>query len=345
MDQDPNLQVGMNLEAVNNEQPAGGLPEEAWRENLNRFYDKFLQYGREALGFEDVEDVHQARVNSRKLMTMLKVLDKEETTGLLPILKKAQKVLGKVRDEDVLIEAFQERRDTMKEQGEAERAKQLKAFIRLHKDKRSKYRKKLAKAWPSIDDEELQVRWEAFVNDRLPGLLAGTDINSDMKRLEEQFDERRNLYEQMRSGYGPMAEKTLESLHKVRIAGKEIRYLSAAAGFALSETYRAHAEAFKDIQKELGEINDRRIWLENWEQADRKELGSSREVYKRETEEWHKEVDQRLQALHIPTAADIAGSAEASATDYASADAGSPTARSSDSRSADTPASDEGTVH
>lgn len=87
-----------------------------WEQAMIKLYVNFRDYSKDALKGFGEENIHQSRVNSRKLLTLLSILDPDHSAAgeLYTRFKKAQKRLGKVRDADVLIESFKERRQIAK---------------------------------------------------------------------------------------------------------------------------------------------------------------------------------------------------------------------------------------
>lgn len=132
-----------------------------WEQAMNKLYINFRDYSQDVLkGFGD-EDIHQARVNSRKLLTLLSILDPghSATEELYSTFKQAQKKLGKVRDADVLIASFKERRKAAKEAGDVKTAELLTAVIKHQKAKRKTFRKKLEDALPKLTGKALDAQW------------------------------------------------------------------------------------------------------------------------------------------------------------------------------------------
>ncbi|WP_322904275.1 CHAD domain-containing protein [Paenibacillus campi] len=239
---------------------------EQWRQVLSELYNKFQQHGQQAVDSFDEEDIHQARVNCRKLMTLLRILDPDDTTELLPLFKKAQKRLGKVRDEDVLIDAFKQRRKQAKQQQHAHLVQLLKAVINEQKDHRRVYREQLVSKLPKLQGKKLRRKWEPFLEQQLPQLVAIADVNRLMRELEIAYEQKKQHYRHSAKQQGLEADDTLAALHQVRIAAKELRYTAEAASFALNAKFREHENVYKNIQKQLGHINDRHVWIEALEE-------------------------------------------------------------------------------
>ncbi|MBW4084270.1 CHAD domain-containing protein [Paenibacillus sp. S150] len=268
-----------------------------WELALNKLYINYRDYSKDALLEFGDEDIHQARVNCRKLLTLLSILDPEQlvTAKLYNTFKQAQKRLGKVRDADVLIESFKDRRKQAKEDGKGKTAKLLKAVIRHQKNRRKKYRKKLADKLPKLSGKELNGQWEAFLGSDLEDLAAKRDANVVMRELEVAFEQKKKICKDLFKGPDAESKKAFDALHQLRIAAKELRYTASAASFALDQKFHAHEEIYKDIQEQLGTINDKRVWLEILQAIGRGELGAGRKAWAELTDSLSAEV---LEALH-----------------------------------------------
>ncbi|MGN7764630.1 CHAD domain-containing protein [Paenibacillus sp. 22594] len=268
-----------------------------WELALNKLYINFRDYSKDALKEFGDEDTHQARVNCRKLLTLLSILDPEHlvTADLYSTFKEAQKRLGKVRDTDVLIESFKDRREQAEEAGEAKTAKLLKAVIQYQRNERKKYRKKLGTKLPKLCGKALDAEWEAFLNSDLEALAAKRDANVVMRELEVAYEQKKKTCKTLFKGPEAESKEAFDALHELRIAAKELRYTAGAASFALNQKFHAHEEIYKDIQEQLGTINDKRGWLEVIQSIGRDELGVSRKVWTEFTDSLTAEV---LEALH-----------------------------------------------
>lgn len=164
-----------------------------WEQAMNKLYINFRDYSQDVLkGFGD-EDIHQARVNSRKLLTLLSILDPghSATEELYSTFKQAQKKLGKVRDADVLIASFKERRKAAKEAGDVKTAELLTAVIKHQKAKRKTFRKKLEDALPKLTGKALDAQWTPFIDTQLEPLAAKKDANVVMRELEVAFEQKK----------------------------------------------------------------------------------------------------------------------------------------------------------
>ena len=254
------------------EEIPGQIPQ--WREALDELYTEFRKRSRAALKDYEVENVHQARVSARKLLTLLPIIDPDDETGLYRPIKQAQKRFGRVRDADVLIGEFKQLRKESAEAGREEEAKLFKRMAKLEKEERRSRRKKLSTRLPKIVNGKLDRRWKAFLNDSLPELAERADVRAGLRDLKDDYRKRRHTYQVTADREELYSEEALQALHQVRIAAKRCRYTAEAAAFALSDKQAEEAEHFKSVQKRLGEINDRHVRIQIAEDYGPEALGA-----------------------------------------------------------------------
>jgi len=277
---------------------------EQWEQAFKLLYINFQDYSRAAQKNSDDEDIHQARVNSRKILTLLAILDPSHSSGLYPFFKKAQKLLGKVRDADVLIDSFKKRREQAKEAGDSRSVELLKAVIKHQTDKRKKYRQRLSDELPQLIGKKLDEHWDNFINVLLKPLLTKRDANVVMRELEIAFDQKKQSCRSLFRGPDGDSEEAYEALHELRIAAKQLRYTANAASFALNQKFHANEHIYMAIQEQLGEINDKRVWLKTLNSIGREELNISKKTWEAFTSTLRAEV---LDALHQQDVAHLIG--------------------------------------
>lgn len=275
--------------------------QDAWKQALDRLYEQFCDYGRRASRGFDSEDIHQARVNSRKLLTLLRILDKHDHSGLYPLIKQAQKRLGQVRDADVLIESFQSRRKSAERSGRRKEADLLKAVIQIQRKQRRRSRAKLADKLPELINPALDEKWKAFLKDlpELESQSADINVNQVMRELEVSYEQHKQAYRQLSRHNGAETKEAFDALHDLRIAAKELRYTASAASFALDQKFHSHEQLYKDIQEQLGQINDRRIWLETVQAIGQGKLDVGKKTWKAFKDGLMGEIRQALRANQL----------------------------------------------
>ncbi|WP_018979039.1 CHAD domain-containing protein [Saccharibacillus kuerlensis] len=254
---------------------------EEWRKALNELYAEFRKRSRAALKNYDVEDVHQARVSARKLLTLLPVLDPEDKTGLYRPIKQAQKRFGRVRDADVLIGEFKDLRKEAKQADRTEEAQLFKRMAKLEKEERRTQREKLSRKLPKIVNGKLDRKWKAFLKEDLPELAGQANIQSGLRELKDDYRKRRHFYQVTADREGVYSDEALDALHQVRIAAKRCRYTAEAAEFAIDAKQAEEAEHFKMIQKQLGDVNDRHVRIQIADEYGPEALGADEESWNR----------------------------------------------------------------
>jgi CHAD domain-containing protein len=201
---------------------------------------------------EDPEDVHQARVATRRLRSDLRTfrdfLDPAWAKPLRDELKGLGSALGAVRDAEVLRDRLRSRLsglpDADRAAGEAliDRLETTRAEARdglLATMREPRYVELLdaivaSARTPRVLDE--------FASS--PGLKAfGAVLDAPWKHLEAAID-------------GARQETSDEALHNARIRAKRVRYAAEAVAPVFGKTARRFAEAAADLQDVLGEHQD-----------------------------------------------------------------------------------------
>lgn len=190
---------------------------------------------------DDVEFLHEFRVDLRKLRTWTQIFETADYR-----VKKIQKHLarchlmgGEVRNFDVLLSWLDENQTFASL-----------PYIRILKEKRKKLRKMFLK--------EL-VKTDAISQLRILGRNFLLHIKGVSKEVFEP-QVKRYIEEKKKSVYAilPKALTNLEELHEVRKILKKIRY-----ALLLLPTFNQNClQNLKELQDILGYINDRRVWLE-----------------------------------------------------------------------------------
>ncbi|MDO3410437.1 CHAD domain-containing protein [Saccharibacillus sp. CPCC 101409] len=263
-----------------------------WKEALDELYTEFRKRSRAAWKDYGDEDVHQVRVGARKLLTLLPIIDPDDETKLYRPIKQAQKRLGRVRDADVLIGEFKTKRREEEQAGREEEAGLFKRLAKLEKEERRSQRKKLSRKLPKLAGGKLDRKYKTFVKELLPELAERADVNRSLRELKDDYRKRRHTYQVTADREGIYSEEALEALHQVRIAAKRCRYTIASAEFAADTKYAEEADRYKDIQQRLGEINDRRTWIQIAEDYGPEALDADEETWRR----FREQLDGELRA-------------------------------------------------
>ncbi|ARI76677.1 CHAD domain-containing protein [Halobacillus mangrovi] len=229
-----------------------------WRVYMQGLVSSYLEYCELSLEQEDEESVHQARVNGRKIRALMEFIQ-VTNHPLLDRLNAAHKRLGKVRESEVFMDEFKERAEkTSKEQYE-EVYRQLsdqagKKKIKHHKNLKSKL--------PKIINETFVEQWKHFKDQEIRYYVLPLLVEERIQDFENGFAQAVEKYLELSSKQDHNDKHTLDALHSVRIISKKIRYIHNALHEIYASDYKQEAKYFKSFQRQLGEINDLKDWLE-----------------------------------------------------------------------------------
>jgi CHAD domain-containing protein len=211
------------------------------------------------LGCDD-EDVHQARVATRRLRSDLgtfeALLDRNFARDLRQAIRPVARALGRVRDADVMVARLRDRVAALPpdERGAAE------GLLERLSRERAEARDALLVEVGSPTYVELVER--CVQSAREPALLPEADAPAT-ERLGELVQTRwRRLLRRVR--HVPDGEPEAGLLHQIRIEAKRTRYAAEAAIPVSGKRMRSFARALSDLQDVLGEHQDAavaRTWL------------------------------------------------------------------------------------
>jgi len=210
-------------------------------------WSTFNHYAEEAQTFKNPEDVHQARIRLRKLITFAKLVDQTEEPIYL-IWKRLMAAFGQVRDLDV----------QLSQQGVTSPIEQLFAeHLALQLQGK---RATLLETMHLLISDELDRSVRRFLAGRLTKQLKRIDEKDLLQTAEKRFDKKKLHYEKVQHKEG---NKRIQMMHELRLATKfyryTVEYLRPYTDFPKSSVDR-----LKRIQTQLGDINDTYNRLERW---------------------------------------------------------------------------------
>lgn len=231
----------------------------ALRRILGDMCDDFYCYGREVLDFKDPEDLHQMRVTGRTLLSYFYVLpDDGEASSLRAVslrkpLKRAMRLLGRIRDIDVLIGEMEKRSPAFS----PEEKGLIDGWLNQAQVERTRLRERLAAELPGY----IGGRWRKGMEK----WARKASRKADMAFLEARAARLRKKKDRALKAIRAYAvpdltdEDFLDRIHEGRIAVKRLRY---ALGILkkLDAADKAEIDALKGLQDRLGLIQDLRVW-------------------------------------------------------------------------------------
>ena len=207
---------------------------------------------RAAVGEAAPEDIHQARVATRRLRSDLRtfdvVLDPVWVSQVRIDLKWLGSALGEVRDADVLTGQLAGAPEEIRVQlaGErAEAAERLSAILANDRYLRLLNHLQAATNSPPFVQGHDDFNQEDTASRVLPAL-----VGARWRALRRQV---------RKSGHHPSDER----LHRIRIKAKQLRYAAEAATPVMGKAARRTARAAEDLQTLLGEHHDA-VTAESW---------------------------------------------------------------------------------
>ena len=207
-------------------------------------------------GEPEPDAVHDARVAGRRLMAMLALLEPVlllPCADLAPRVKLSIRALGRLRDADVMAEAFAAFADTQP----AAAAHILKLLDRRRRKLRRASRKELRGAL----NAEMRLRLGALLAPDAMGMRPVSIAVARTRRVRALA--RDSVAQFFRRAAALTPRSAIAELHQARIAGKRMRYtlelLGEGDGAAVSLV-----DECRGLQDELGSIHDRDVasrWL------------------------------------------------------------------------------------
>lgn len=233
----------------------------AFARSVNKAGNRFYDYKKAVLTFEDPEDLHQMRVSGRTLLSYMYVLADEKERGrtgfkkLRKPLKTAMGSLGALRDTDVLLEEVEASLGAFT----PDQRVIIETWLAHKKDEREALRENVKETLPEAVDKSWKRRMTMWARYSVPKLV---DKKSLLVRLEVLNDEKDRSFEAIRDFPSANMADTdfLEQLHRARICVKKLRYtLSVLDKFM--DIDQTEIKAMKNLQDQLGHIHDISVWI------------------------------------------------------------------------------------
>jgi CHAD domain-containing protein len=208
---------------------------------------------------DDPEDVHQARVATRRLRSDLRtfhsLLDSDWTQSLRQDLKSIGADLGEVRDTEVLLDRLRAHAERLPTADQATARKIIQRLLQRWDAARAELREALGSTrYAELLDRLVDAAREpalvpSAVDDRAADVLPPL-VSKPWKKLSTAVDELPD-------------DPSDEELHHIRIKAKRCRYAAEAVAPAVGKRARAFAKAIAEVQDVLGEHQDA-VVAEQW---------------------------------------------------------------------------------
>lgn len=234
-------------------------PQARLAELLRIRFGEVLNCREAVLDPNNIEGVHDMRVAIRRLRSVIRdfaeIADKFPQKGVGKDLKALADALGSVRDADVEIEAL----DALSKVANEDAVRE--GVLRILDGYRERRGSAFAKLQPHLTDDavvELSSKFEAALESSLRqrGLFgAGRVADAGREIINNRLDDFISLADAL---YDPFATKRL---HKLRIAGKHLRYAIELFAEVRGDVLSPFAVEISKMQSFLGNVHDCDVWI------------------------------------------------------------------------------------
>jgi CHAD domain-containing protein len=239
----------MNSAPPNGSSPNG--PQKKLFELSQKRLEKFASLFPRVLIRDDPETIHDARVGSRRLQQILRVLFPKPTAKkyrkLIRMLRKVRRALGECRNLDVMRELIQEKIDAAGNPVVRDAWDQLRVHLK------EKQQREIMRAREQLSQCDIV----DFVN-RARTLLGSAESSEEIEptltksiaRALEEWTEAVNAAEQ---------NQAPEQIHALRIAGKRLRYRVELVAELGNSSAKTRIKTLKTLQDQLGQWHDHHV--------------------------------------------------------------------------------------
>jgi len=237
----------------------GTLDPQAWLAEVLRVrFEEVIKYRDAALDPARIDGVHDMRVAIRRLRSVIRdfaeITDKFPLKNLRKRLKRLADSLGAVRDPDVFL-------STLEKLSAHARDDEVRTGIAIivleYREKRASALQELEKEMSPERIADLESRFDAVLAESLKqrGLYQVGRVEDAAERIISKC--RKEFLEQGEAIYYP---HSIQRLHRMRIAGKHLRYAVELFGDVLGPESESLAEETKKMQGYLGDVHDCDVW-------------------------------------------------------------------------------------
>ncbi|HNQ13909.1 MAG TPA: CHAD domain-containing protein [Pyrinomonadaceae bacterium] len=208
---------------------------------------------------DDIEDVHQMRVATRRLRSALRdlkpLVNKPALDNLVSNLKGLADSLGEARDDDVAIDGLMSKRDDAADQAVRE------GIDSLIDDRRKRRFEVQPIIVRNISEPALAALLASF-----NGVFLDPSARRSSERIRfEDFGRtaiKKTIDEFVELSKAFANPSDAAALHRLRIAAKRLRYALEFFGTCWGKKLKRYAKQIADMQTFLGDLHDADVWIE-----------------------------------------------------------------------------------
>ena len=255
------LEPGLRSEQLKLKSP-GVQPDdplaEAGRKVLRYHFVQMLRHEAGTRDGEDIEDLHDMRVATRRMRAAFEVFEDAFTSKAIRThlkgLRATGRTLGRVRDLDVFMEKAHHYLDSLPE----ERRDGLRPLLHSWEQTREKAREAMVKYLDSQEYEAFKLRFDDFLNTPGAGARSVHEATPNLVR-EVAPGLIYDRYAAVRAFDTILESASLEQFHALRIEFKKLRYTVEYFREVLGPQAGDVIEELKALQDHLGDLNDANV--------------------------------------------------------------------------------------
>jgi CHAD domain-containing protein len=221
---------------------------------LHSFLTSMHSRAKAVMNGGDVEDVHQLRVVSRRLSTGLRTLAdfllEKDVQRFLGRLRKLRRAAGDARNLDVYLQDL----ESLHRRGEKARTDLLESLVDRARRDRKQAQRRLEKAVRRLDKKEFW-SWADELLRPAKAFAPELDATHSETMLERAQRQLPLLLDDFLHA-APTADSSDDDFHRLRIAGKRLRYAMELFAGCFEEGMTRLLETLKGAQELLGRLND-----------------------------------------------------------------------------------------
>lgn len=263
---------------------ASSDPQSWLAEVLRTRFDEVLSYREPALDNSAVQPVHDMRVAIRRLRSVIRdFAELAEKTPLKEIrsdLKQLADALGTVRDADVAVKALEK----FKEKAKKTRVRDgIETIIAQFRERRISGFEDLVPHLSTDAITKLEEHFQKGLEKSLEHRSLFTSTNLE-EAIHEIISNRVDDFIKLSDAvYDPFRQRRI---HKLRIAGKHLRYAVELFSLYVESNVDGFAEAIADMQKHLGDVHDCDVWIEKLQASLTAKKGKAIKGHERDASLW-----------------------------------------------------------
>lgn len=240
-----------------------------WKDSIEKLMKEYGEACYTCLSSYEPEDVYKARVLGRKIRTVLQFIGLPKKHGILLPIRKVQMILKKIGEGDMLLHKIKEQNEENKVNSK---------MVSLLSIKQKKASERLAKNLPNVINDSYYSEVKTFVNEELFSYILLLVKEKAICKKEVRINELVKVYNQSDEVKGKSSSETIKLLHEIGKRAKSLSYIYNFINEVYGEQYQEKEIYYKDIQRQIGKVDDTKNWLDQVKRYENKIDASNKEI-------------------------------------------------------------------